>query len=66
MDKNQKVNPKIVELVEKIKARGTRKGKSDFLKETRKQGITFASGNGLTLDELTDFIKKTENSRKQS
>jgi hypothetical protein len=66
MDKNQKLNPKVVELVEKIKLRDSIKGKCDFLETIRKQGISFASGNGMTLKELTDFIKKTENSRKQS
>lgn len=55
-----KVNPKVIELVEKIKSRGHDvKGSSDFLKTLRKHGITFASGNGMTLEELTEFIDKT-------
>jgi len=58
------INPKIVELVNKIKQRGLDTSKScEFLKTIREQGIQFASGNGMTIEELTEFIQKTENSR---
>jgi hypothetical protein len=56
----EKVNPKVIELVEKIKSRGYHLGESNsFLKTLKKHGITFASGNGMTLEELTEFIDKT-------
>lgn len=58
------VNNRVMELVKKIKSRKPKKGSSSFLKEVRKQGIQFASGNGMSIEELTDLLKKTEKSRK--
>jgi hypothetical protein len=64
----QSVNKRVVELVEDIKSRRKKaclKAKSsEFLKTINQQGIQFASGNGMSLEELTDFVKKTQKSRK--
>lgn len=62
-----KVNPKVIELVEKIKSRGHNPGESSaFLKTVKEQGIQFASGNGMTLEELTTFLQESKDNREHA
>lgn len=58
------INPALIDLVQKIKSRKDNTGTSDFIDTINKQGIQFASGNGMNVSELTDFLKKTEQMRK--
>jgi len=58
------INPKVVELIEKIKQRGQATSEScKFLETIKEQGIQFASGNGMTIEELTDFLEETRDKR---
>lgn len=62
-----KVNPKVIELVEKIKSRGHNPGESSaFLKTVKEQGIQFASGNGMTPEELTTFLQESKDNREHA